>query len=76
MNPRPRRPRQRRLATICAMLADLPERQREAVVLRFFEDLSTEQTAAVMNCAEGTVKATLHQALRKLREKLTMLVLL
>ena len=58
-----------------ASLADLPERQREAVVLRYFEELSTEDTASVMNCAPGTVKATLHQALRKLRERLTMLVL-
>jgi RNA polymerase sigma-70 factor (ECF subfamily) len=53
-----------------ATLNDLPDRQREAVVLRYFEDLSTEQTAQVMNCAVGTVKATLHQALRSLREKL------
>ena len=52
-------------------LAALPERQREALVLRFFEDLSTEQTAAAMKCAEGTVKATVHQALRALRLKMT-----
>ena len=56
-------------------LANLPERQREAVVLRFFEELSTEQTASVMQCAVGTVKATLHQALRRLRENLTMVLL-
>ena len=51
-------------------LATLPDRQREALVLRFFENLSTEQTAAAMNCAVGTVKATLHQALRRLRIEL------
>jgi DNA-directed RNA polymerase specialized sigma24 family protein len=44
------------------------------VVLRYFEDLSTEQTAIAMDCAPGTVKATLHQALRSLREKLRELV--
>ena len=44
------------------MLADLPDRQREAIVLRFLEELSVEQTAAAMGCAEGTVKATVHQA--------------
>jgi RNA polymerase sigma factor (sigma-70 family) len=49
----------------------LPERQREAVVLRFFEELSVEQTAAAMNCAVGTVKATVHQALRALRQKMS-----
>ena len=56
-----------------ASLADLPDRQREAVVLRYFEDLSVEETAAAMACAPGTVKATVHQALRKLKEKLRQL---
>lgn len=51
----------------------LPERQREAVILRFFEALTTEQTAAAMHCAPGTVKATLHQALRSLKQKLRQL---
>ena len=54
-------------------LQSLPDRQREAVVLRFFEDLSVEETAAAMGCAEGTVKATVHQALRALREKMKSL---
>ena len=54
-------------------LANLPDRQREAVVLRYFEDLSVEETAAAMECAPGTVKATVHQALRKLKEKLRQL---
>jgi RNA polymerase sigma-70 factor (ECF subfamily) len=53
-----------------ATLEDLPQRQREAVVLRYFEDLSLEQTADAMGCAVGTVKATVHQALRALRMKL------
>jgi RNA polymerase sigma-70 factor (ECF subfamily) len=57
-----------------AVLADLPERQREAVVLRFFEELSVEDTATAMNCATGTVKATVHQALRALRQRLNVLV--
>jgi RNA polymerase sigma-70 factor (ECF subfamily) len=58
-------------ARLHAVLDDLPERQREAVVLRFFEELSVEDTARAMDCAEGTVKATVHQALRSLRSKLT-----
>ena len=60
-------------AILKATLASLPDRQREAITLRFFEELSVEQTAAVMNCATGTVKATVHQALRVLREKLKQL---
>ena len=55
-------------------LAVLPERQREAIVLRFFEDLSVEDTATLMRCAPGTVKATVHQALRSLRHRLRQLV--
>ena len=57
-----------------AVLGDLPERQREAIVLRFFEDLSVEETAAAMGCAAGTVKATVHQALRSLRRRLKHLI--
>jgi RNA polymerase sigma-70 factor (ECF subfamily) len=56
-----------------SVLADLPDRQREAIVLRFLEELSVEQTAAAMGCAEGTVKATVHQALRSLRQRLKQL---
>lgn len=50
------------------VLADLPDRQREAIVLRFFEDLSIDETARAMNAAPGTVKATIHQALRAMRK--------
>ena len=53
------------------MLDTLPDRQREALTLRFFEELSVEQTAQTMNCAVGTVKATVHQALRALKQKMT-----
>jgi RNA polymerase sigma-70 factor (ECF subfamily) len=56
------------------LLLQLPERQREAVVLRFFEEMSVEQTATAMDCAEGTVKATIHQALRSLRKRMGLLV--
>jgi len=54
-------------------MSTLPDRQREAIVLRFFEELSVEQTASIMGCATGTVKATVHQALRALRDKMKQL---
>jgi RNA polymerase sigma-70 factor (ECF subfamily) len=66
--------RSEEIGALRAMLVTLPDRQREAVVLRFFEDLSVEQTARAMKCATGTVKATVHQALRALRRKLEQLV--
>ena len=49
-----------------AVLA-LSARQREVVLLRLVEGMSTAETACLLRCAEGTVKATLHQATRKLQ---------
>jgi RNA polymerase sigma-70 factor (ECF subfamily) len=51
-------------------ILDLPERQRDVIVSRLVEGLSTRETAARLECAEGTVKALLHQATRKLRDVL------
>lgn len=51
-------------------ISQLPDRQREAVVLRYFESLSVSETAEVMQVAVGTVKASLNQALKKLRVEL------
>jgi RNA polymerase sigma-70 factor (sigma-E family) len=48
-------------------LLRLPERQRAAVVLRFYEDLSVEQTAEVMGCPTGTVKSLVSRAMDALR---------
>jgi RNA polymerase sigma-70 factor (sigma-E family) len=49
---------------------DLPVRQRAVLVLRYFQDLSVEQTADAMGCSTGTVKSQTHHALSKLREAL------
>lgn len=51
-------------------LARLSARQREAVDLYYFVDLDVASVAAAMGCAEGTVRATLHQARAALRELL------
>jgi RNA polymerase sigma factor (sigma-70 family) len=61
------------LADVLAVRAEilaLPDRQRAAVVLRYHADLSVEETARVMECASGTVKALTHQALSCLRARL------
>ena len=63
--------RTEQIGQVRQLLADLPERQRESLILRFFENLSVDETAAAMNAAPGTIKATVHQALRSLRAKMT-----
>lgn len=50
-----------------AALQELPPRQRAAIVLRFYEDLTEAQTAAAMDCAVGTVKSQVSAGLAKLR---------
>jgi RNA polymerase sigma factor (sigma-70 family) len=55
---------------IRAAVAALPPRQRQAVVLRYFADLSVEDTAAAMGCATGTVKSLTAQAVAALRRAL------
>ena len=46
---------------------ELPERERVAVILRFFSDLSVRETAAAMRVSEGTVKFLTHTAIKHLR---------
>ena len=51
-------------------LRGLPPRQRAAIVLRYYEDLSVAQTAEVMGCSPGAVKRHVSIGLGKLRERL------
>jgi RNA polymerase sigma-70 factor (sigma-E family) len=53
-----------------AALATLPRRQRGVLVLRYWADLSVEQTAAAMDCSTGTVKSQTSDALANLRRAL------
>jgi RNA polymerase sigma-70 factor (sigma-E family) len=48
-------------------LAQLPPGQRAVVVLRYYEDLTAAQTAAVLGCSVGSVKTQASRALAKLR---------
>jgi RNA polymerase sigma-70 factor (sigma-E family) len=56
---------------IWAGLRELSERQRAALVLRFFEDLSDEQTAAALGCRVGTVRSLISRGLAVLRAQMT-----
>jgi len=48
----------------------LPERQRQAIALRYVEDLTVVEIAGILEIAEGTVKVLLHQARESLRHRL------
>jgi RNA polymerase sigma-70 factor (ECF subfamily) len=52
------------------LVEKLPERQKEVVVLRVFQDLSVAETAAVLNIPEGTVKSNFFKALENLRSQM------
>jgi RNA polymerase sigma-70 factor (sigma-E family) len=47
-------------------LAELPRRQRECVVLRFYSDLTVPEIARALDVAEGSVKSHLHRAMTTL----------
>ncbi len=49
-------------------LATLNERQRVAIVLRYYEDLPEADIAEALGCRPGTVKSLLHRGLAQLRE--------
>jgi RNA polymerase sigma-70 factor (sigma-E family) len=48
-------------------LGRLPKRQRAAIVLRYFEDMTEAQAAEVLNCSIGTIKSQTSRALATLR---------
>ncbi len=53
-------------AAVLGALGRLPERQRACVVLRYYADLSVEETAAVLDVSTGTVKSQTSRALAAL----------
>ena len=48
----------------------LPTKQRAAVVLRYYEDLTEAETAAVLGCSVGTVKSQTSRAIAAMRARL------
>jgi RNA polymerase sigma-70 factor (ECF subfamily) len=51
-------------------VSELPEAQKEAVILRYLKELSIEEVARITRRTKGAVRILLHRARMKLREKL------
>jgi RNA polymerase sigma-70 factor (ECF subfamily) len=58
------------LLAIEGEVAQLPGRQREAFLLRYWEELDVAETAAVMGCSEGSVKTHCSRAVHALAKAL------
>ena len=52
---------------LVAALRRIPPRQRAVLILRYWEDLSVEETAGLLGCAAGTVKSQTARGLAALR---------
>ena len=62
--------REQMLNLLEKLIKDLPGRQREAFLLRYWEDNSVTETAQIMGCSEGSVKTHCSRAAHSLAESL------
>lgn len=58
------------LREIELQIQDLPARQREAFLMRYWEDMDVAETAAAMGCSEGSVKTHCSRAVQALSKAL------
>jgi RNA polymerase sigma-70 factor (sigma-E family) len=56
---------------VWALCATLPDRQRAAVVLRFYEELPYAEIGVLLHCAEATARSSVHRALATLKVTLS-----
>jgi len=55
---------------VISALLTVPPRQRAAIVLRYYDDLTEAQTAEAMGCSVGAVKSQVSAGLKRMREAL------
>lgn len=65
--PRPPDPAELAADEMRDALAGLTERQRVAIVLRFYEDLPDERIAEILGCRRSTVRSSIRRGLQSLR---------
>lgn len=65
-SPQDRLEQSRTLTAIESEIARLPARQREAFLMRYWEDMDIAETAAAMGCSEGSVKTHCSRAVHTL----------
>jgi RNA polymerase sigma-70 factor (ECF subfamily) len=58
------------LAEVAVFVDRLPAKQRAALVLRKYHGLGYDEIAAILDSSEGAARANVHEALRKLRERI------
>ena len=59
------------LEEVWNVVAQLPDRERSALVLRFYLDMTVDQVAEHLSCPSGTAKSLIHRGISHLREKVT-----
>jgi RNA polymerase sigma-70 factor (ECF subfamily) len=61
-----------RLASLAALVRQLPRREQEIIALKFDAELTNREIANVLNTSEVNVRVTIFRALRKLRERMSV----
>lgn len=69
-NPQNQTDRAQTLQLIEAEIQDLPARQREAFLMRYWEDMDVAETASAMGCSQGSVKTHCFRAVAALSKAL------
>jgi RNA polymerase sigma-70 factor (ECF subfamily) len=67
-SPRERLIREERAASVRTAIAQLPEKQRAALILRMYHDLSHQEIADIVGSSVGAVKANVFHALQNLKK--------